>query len=102
MESVFCHWGSWLYRLPCRAAFARRRQGCHRADNLNSYYDPDLKKSRLAELAAYANFHFEKHDLSDRDAIAQLFATISLTTSYTWLVKPEFVIPWSIRMPTPI
>ena len=44
-------------------------------DNLNSYYDPDLKKSRLAELAAYANFHFEQHDLSDRDAIAQLFAT---------------------------
>ena len=43
-------------------------------DNLNSYYDPDLKKSRLAELAAYANFHFEQHDLSDRDAIAQLFA----------------------------
>ena len=43
-------------------------------DNINSYYDPDLKKARLAELAAYANFRFEQHDLADRDAIAKLFA----------------------------
>ena len=34
----------------------------------------ELKKARLAELAAYANFHFEQHDLADRDAIAKLFA----------------------------
>ena len=43
-------------------------------DNINSYYDPDLKKARLAELAAYANFRFEQHDVADRDAIAKLFA----------------------------
>ncbi len=42
-------------------------------DNLNSYYDPNLKKARLAELAPYANFHFEQQDLADRDAIAELF-----------------------------
>ena len=29
-------------------------------DNINSCYDPDLKKARLAELAAYPNFHFER------------------------------------------
>ncbi len=44
-------------------------------DNLNSYYDPDLKRARLAELAAYASFHFEQRDVADRDAIAELFGT---------------------------
>ena len=43
-------------------------------DNINSYYDPALKKARLAELTAYPNFRFEQHDLADRDAIAELFA----------------------------
>ena len=49
-------------------------------DNINSYYDPDLKKARLAELAAYANFRFEQHDLADRDAIAKLFAAYRFET----------------------
>jgi len=43
-------------------------------DNLNSYYDPELKKARLAELAAYPNFRFEQRDVADRQAIAALFA----------------------------
>ena len=43
-------------------------------DNLNSYYDPNVKKARLAELTPYANFHFEQQDLADRDAIAELFS----------------------------
>ncbi len=42
-------------------------------DNLNSYYDPILKKARLAELAAYPNFRFEQLDLADRSATAELF-----------------------------
>ena len=44
-------------------------------DNLNSYYDPGIKKARIAELAAYPNFHFEHLDVADRGAIAELFAT---------------------------
>ena len=44
-------------------------------DNLNSYYDPELKKARLAELAVYTSFHFEQRDLADRHAIAESFAT---------------------------
>jgi UDP-glucuronate 4-epimerase len=43
-------------------------------DNLNSYYDPELKKARLAELAAYPNFQFQQRDVADRAAIAELFA----------------------------
>ena len=44
-------------------------------DNLNSYYDPKLKKARLAGLLAHTKFHFEQRDLADRHAIAALFAT---------------------------
>jgi UDP-glucuronate 4-epimerase len=44
-------------------------------DNLNSYYDPELKKARLAELAVSPNFHFQQCDVADRAAMAELFAT---------------------------
>jgi UDP-glucuronate 4-epimerase len=43
-------------------------------DNLNAYYDPRLKELRLRELAASPDFHFEKIDLADRPAMAELFA----------------------------
>lgn len=43
-------------------------------DNLNAYYDPALKKARLAQLALFAQFRFEQTDLADRAAMAALFA----------------------------
>lgn len=43
-------------------------------DNLNAYYDPDLKRARIAELRKHASFRFEKCDLADRKAVADLFA----------------------------
>ena len=44
-------------------------------DNLNDYYDPRLKDARLENLAAAgANFRFEKIDVADRKAMADLFA----------------------------
>jgi len=43
-------------------------------DNLNDYYAVDLKNARLGQLTPYANFHFHKIDLADRDATAALFA----------------------------
>jgi UDP-glucuronate 4-epimerase len=42
-------------------------------DNLNAYYDPALKRARLAELARSGGFQFEKLDLADRDGMAALF-----------------------------
>ncbi len=43
-------------------------------DNLNDYYDPALKKARLAQLEVQANFIFDQLDISDRDKVAKLFA----------------------------
>ena len=41
-------------------------------DNLNSYYDVTLKQARLNNLLSHPTFHFEKLDLTDRDAILGL------------------------------
>jgi UDP-glucuronate 4-epimerase len=43
-------------------------------DNLNAYYDPRLKEARIAALAASPNFRFERIELADRKAMADLFA----------------------------
>jgi len=43
-------------------------------DNLNDYYDPGLKKARLARTAAHAGFTDSRMDLEDRQGIADLFA----------------------------
>ncbi len=42
-------------------------------DNLNDYYDPQLKIARLRQLEGRENFRFIKADLTDREAIDQLF-----------------------------
>lgn len=44
------------------------------ADNLNDYYDVNLKLARLARLESQPRFRFDKLDISDRGATAQLFA----------------------------
>jgi len=42
-------------------------------DNLNSYYDVRLKEARLAQLQGKQGFSFEKIDLADDAAMADLF-----------------------------
>jgi UDP-glucuronate 4-epimerase len=42
-------------------------------DNLNDYYDVNLKKARLAKIEAESNFKFVKANLEDRPAIETLF-----------------------------
>ncbi|EWH11968.1 nucleotide sugar epimerase [Catenovulum agarivorans DS-2] len=42
-------------------------------DNLNSYYQVQLKEDRLKELEPFEHFSFVKMDLADRDGMAQLF-----------------------------
>ena len=42
-------------------------------DNLNDYYDPNLKLARLKRIEHLTNFTFIKMDLADREGIADLF-----------------------------
>lgn len=44
-------------------------------DNLNAYYDVNLKYGRLAQLEAFDRFQFIKLDLADRTGMETLFAT---------------------------
>ena len=43
-------------------------------DNLNDYYDVDLKLARLAQLESFANFKFITLDIAHRPAVEKLFA----------------------------
>ncbi len=42
-------------------------------DNLNAYYDPQLKAARLEILLGYPAFRFEKIDVADREAMQEVF-----------------------------
>lgn len=42
-------------------------------DNLNDYYDPQLKKARLEQLKVYTQFSFVQGDIADHIAVEHLF-----------------------------
>jgi UDP-glucuronate 4-epimerase len=48
-------------------------------DNLNDYYDPSLKQSRLEILGKYNNFNFHKVDLKDKTEVDSIFETYQPT-----------------------
>jgi len=43
-------------------------------DSINEYYDPGLKKARLAVLGEFENFSFHKIDLAERGDVEAIFA----------------------------
>jgi len=57
-------------------------------DNLNSYYDVNLKKARLAILEKYRNFHFTKMDIANRQDMKKLFHPDTTNQTDT----PDYVI----------
>lgn len=48
-------------------------------DNLNNYYDVNLKLARLARLTGHEDFSLIKMDLADREGMANLFAQEKFT-----------------------
>ena len=42
-------------------------------DNINDYYDINLKYNRLENLKLFRNFSFVKGDLADKDMILEIF-----------------------------
>ena len=51
-------------------------------DNINDYYDVNLKKSRLNELSKNKNFIFEKINIADRKSLSKSFNfAVSITFS---------------------
>ena len=56
----------------CEALLKQKKQVIG-IDNINNYYDTELKKKRLNELKKYKNFKFYKIDLRDFKKINNLF-----------------------------
>jgi len=46
-------------------------------DNLNSYYNPDLKKDRIKILKSFDNFCFKKVDICDKKSLKSIFNDFS-------------------------
>jgi UDP-glucuronate 4-epimerase len=44
-------------------------------DDLNDYYDVQLKKDRLKNLEKFPEFRFERVDVADKDEVARIFAS---------------------------
>ena len=55
-------------------ALCRRGDEVIGIDNLNDYYDVELKKARLQQLRQFENFSFHRIDLAHTDALQSLFA----------------------------
>ncbi len=55
-------------------ALCRRGDRVVGIDNLNDYYDVELKQARLRELAAFDLFEFEKIDIADAAALDAVFS----------------------------
>lgn len=67
-------------------------------DNLNDYYDVSLKQARLQKLADFNHFQFQKLDLADREAMAELFAKGGFKRVIHLGAKPASVIRLKIPM----
>src|SRR5699024_7356489 len=44
-------------------------------DNLNNYYNVNLKQTRLEQLNKYSTFTFIKEDISNKDSLMDIFET---------------------------
>jgi len=62
-----------FYRRGADKASFQRGDEAIGVDNLNDYYDVQLKKDRLAQLQPERNFHFTKLDISAREELAAFF-----------------------------
>jgi UDP-glucuronate 4-epimerase len=66
-------------------------------DNLNDYYDVNLKKNRLSIIEKNSRFEFQQMDLADREAIKQLFSTRSF--DYVINLAAQAGVRYSIENP---
>ena len=66
-------------------------------DNLNDYYDVELKKSRLQHIGETQNFTFCKLDLTDRVGIENLFSQYHPDVVINLALRLEFVIQFKTQ-----
>ena len=57
-------------------------------DNLNDYYDTNLKEARLEQLKNYNNFTFNKVDMTDRESLNASFESLNPQKSVKLAAQP--------------
>ena len=62
-------------------------------DNLNDYYDINLKTDRLKILKESESFTFYKKNLEDKTSVDQIFKNTIPTESFILQLKQVFAIP---------
>jgi UDP-glucuronate 4-epimerase len=67
-------------------------------DNLNNYYDVNLKKARLSELITHPNFQFQFLNLSDKQDTLQLF--VSNKFDYVVHLAAQAGVRYSLQNPS--
>ena len=66
-------------------------------DNINDYYDPQLKLDRLENLKTYENFSFKKVDISDDLQLLNIIESTKIFFEDIW--KQNNQINTSIKLP---
>jgi UDP-glucuronate 4-epimerase len=66
-------------------------------DNLNDYYDVQLKQDRLKQLEKLAGFRFVRLDMADRAGMEQLFATEKFQRAVNLAAQPG--VRYSLKNP---
>ena len=61
-------------------ALLKRGERVTGVDNLNDYYDVDLKRARLSRLHCYSKFSFKQCDIADRDGMGMIVESVPETT----------------------
>ena len=84
----------------CNKLLATNKYEVYGIDNLNNYYDIELKKSRIKELKKkFKGFKFKKIDISNRNDISRLFNKEKFTHIIN--LAAQAGVRFSIENPTP-
>ena len=68
-------------------------------DNLNDYYDPQLKRARLAEIR-HPQFAFHELDIEDRPAVTRLLGSNRYAAIVNLAARAESAPVWTTRTST--
>ncbi len=68
-------------------------------DNLNDYYDVNLKRNRLKQLDKYPNFEFHKIDLADRSTMEYFFEGAGANISRIVHLAAQAGVRYSVENP---
>lgn len=79
-------------------ALLRRGDTVIGIDNLNDYYDPELKQNRVNELTPETNFTFVKVDIADRAAMEE-FAKTHAQITHIINLAAQASVPYSLKNP---